>query len=148
MIVESRKLDQRAAPGAHVRSDAAISQKQLFWRQFRRHKLALASAAVLLVLAAVVLLAPWIAPYPFDAIDTTQFRKPPSLAHIMGTDDIGRDLFTRLLYGGRGSLPARARLALLRGRAGPPPGFGGRRFRRHRGQHHLCAGRGPCARPP
>src|SRR3989441_1838112 len=104
MIVESRKLDQRAAPGAHVRSDAAISQKQLFWRQFRRHKLALASAAVLLVLAAVVLLAPWIAPYPFDAIDTTQFRKPPSLAHIMGTDDIGRDLFTRLLYGGQISL--------------------------------------------
>src|SRR2546426_6821930 len=104
MIVESRKLGQRAAPGAHVRSDAAISQKQLFWRQFRRHKLALASAAVLLALAALVLLAPWIAPYPFDAIDPTQFRKPPSPAHIMGSDDIGRDLFTRLLYGGQISL--------------------------------------------
>src|SRR5205814_3270347 len=37
-------------------------------------------------------------------IDTTQFRKPPSFSHIMGTDDIGRDLFTRLLYGGRISL--------------------------------------------
>ncbi len=104
MIAESRKLDHRAASEARARSDEAISQKQLFWRQFRRHKLALASAAVLLALAAVVLLAPWIAPYPFDAIDTTQFRKPPSLAHIMGTDDIGRDLFTRLLYGGQISL--------------------------------------------
>jgi len=104
VIAESRKLDHRAASGARARSDEAISQKQLFWRQFRRHKLALASAAVLLALAAVVLLAPWIAPYPFDAIDTTQFRKPPSLAHIMGTDDIGRDLFTRLLYGGQISL--------------------------------------------
>jgi peptide/nickel transport system permease protein len=82
----------------------AISQKRLFWRQFRRHKLALISAAVLLILAGMVILAPLIAPYAFDAIDPTQFRKPPSPAHIMGTDDIGRDLFTRLLYGGRISL--------------------------------------------
>jgi len=82
----------------------AVSQKRLFWRQFRRHRLALISTAVLLVLAGMVILAPFIAPYPFDAIDPTQFRKPPSAAHIMGTDDIGRDLFTRLLYGGRISL--------------------------------------------
>jgi peptide/nickel transport system permease protein len=99
-IAERRKADVPSAPASAV----AISQKQLFWRQFRRHKLALVSAAALLVLAALVILAPWIAPYPFDAIDPTQFRKPPSPAHIMGTDDIGRDLFTRLLYGGRISL--------------------------------------------
>ncbi|TMF28372.1 MAG: ABC transporter permease [Chloroflexi bacterium] len=97
-------LDPRAAPGLAVRSAVALSQKELFWRQFRRHKLALAASAVLLALAAMVLLASWIAPYPFDAIDPTQFRKPPSPAHIMGTDDIGRDLFTRLLYGGQISL--------------------------------------------
>ena len=99
-IAERRKADVPSAAASAV----AISQKQLFWRQFRRHKLALVSAAALLVLAALVILAPWIAPYPFDAIDPTQFRKPPSPAHIMGTDDIGRDLFTRLLYGGRISL--------------------------------------------
>ncbi len=99
-IAERRKADALPAPASAV----AISQKQLFWRQFRRHKLALVSAAALLILAALVILAPWIAPYPFDAIDPTQFRKPPSPAHIMGTDDIGRDLFTRLLYGGRISL--------------------------------------------
>ena len=99
-IAERRKADVPSAAASAI----AISQKQLFWRQFRRHKLALVSAAALLVLAALVILAPWIAPYPFDAIDPTQFRKPPSPAHIMGTDDIGRDLFTRLLYGGRISL--------------------------------------------
>jgi len=103
VIAERGNVDPQAGPGA-ARSDVAISQKQLFWRQFRRHKLALLSGAVLLVLAALVILAPWIAPYSFDAIDPTQFRKPPSPAHIMGTDDIGRDLFTRLLYGGRISL--------------------------------------------
>src|SRR2546426_11585520 len=82
-VVHRGKLDPQAAPGAT--SDVAVSQKQLFWRQFRRHRLALVSAAVLCALAALVILAPWIAPYPFDAIDPTQFRKPPSPAHIMGT---------------------------------------------------------------
>jgi len=99
-IAERRRVD----PPDAARTAVAISQKQLFWRQFRRHRLALVSAAALLALAALVILAPWIAPYPFDAIDPTQFRRPPSPAHIMGTDDIGRDLFTRLLYGGRISL--------------------------------------------
>ena len=103
-LAERRGRGPRSSPGPLGRSGAVISQKRLFWLQFRRHKLALASAAVLIFLGLVVALAPWIAPYPFDAIDTTQFRKPPSLEHIMGTDDIGRDLFTRLLYGGRISL--------------------------------------------
>jgi peptide/nickel transport system permease protein len=94
----------RATTASELRSFVAVSQKRLFWRQFRRHRLALISSAVLLVLAGMVILAPLIAPYAFDAIDPTQFRKPPSAAHIMGTDDIGRDLFTRLLYGGRISL--------------------------------------------
>ena len=94
----------RATTASELRSFVAVSQKRLFWRQFRRHRLALISSAVLLILAAMVILAPLIAPYAFDAIDPTQFRKPPSAAHLMGTDDIGRDLFTRLLYGGRISL--------------------------------------------
>ena len=95
----------RRDPAAPLgRSSAVVSQKRLFWLQFRRHKLALASSGVLVFLGLLVALAPWIAPYPFDAIDPTQFRKPPSAEHIMGTDDIGRDLFTRLLYGGRISL--------------------------------------------
>jgi peptide/nickel transport system permease protein len=104
ITARSRKLDQGTASPTQFRSIAAISQKQLFWRRFRRHRLALIAAAVLIFLAAIVILAPWIAPYPFDAIDTKQFRKPPSLQHIMGTDDIGRDLFTRVLYGGQISL--------------------------------------------
>jgi peptide/nickel transport system permease protein len=103
-VAQRRGRDPQRSPGPLGRSGAVISQKRLFWLQFRRHKLALASAAVLLFLGLLVALAPWIAPYRVDAIDTTPCRMPPSLAHIMGTDDIGRDLFTRLLYGGRISL--------------------------------------------
>lgn len=74
------------------------------WQQLRRHKLALVSIAVVAVLAAACVAAPLIAPYEFDAIDLGNIRQPPSLAHPMGTDDLGRDLFTRVLYGGRVSI--------------------------------------------
>ena len=104
MSAQARATKGEPKAASELRSFVAVSQKRLFWRQFRRHRLALISMAVLLVLAGMVILAPLIAPYPFDAIDPTQFRKPPSAAHIMGTDDIGRDLFTRLLFGGRISL--------------------------------------------
>ena len=60
----------------------------------------LALALVALVCAA----APLLAPYPFDGIDLESLRQPPSLAHFMGTDDLGRDVLTRILFGGRVSL--------------------------------------------
>ena len=80
------------------------SQRQIVWSKFRRHKAAVISSIVMLVLAVLCYAAPWIAPYEFAQIDLHSVRKPPSAAHIMGTDDLGRDEFTRVLYGGRISL--------------------------------------------
>jgi peptide/nickel transport system permease protein len=74
------------------------------WQQLKRHKLALVSIAVVAVLGTACFAAPVIAPYDFDAIDLGNIRQPPSLAHPMGTDDLGRDLLTRVLYGGRVSI--------------------------------------------
>jgi peptide/nickel transport system permease protein len=74
------------------------------WRQLRRHRAAVGSLAVFGVLAIACLAAPLIAPYEFDAIDLTSVREAPSFAHWMGTDDLGRDLLTRVLYGGRVSI--------------------------------------------
>ena len=104
MAAESKALDPLAVITDPTSARVARSQKQLFWRQFRKHKLALVAAVVLLVLIALVMLAPWIAPYEFDAIDPLHGRQPPSPQHWLGTDDIGRDLYTRLLYGGRISM--------------------------------------------
>ena len=104
MAAESKILDPLDELSDPVSARVARSQKELFWRQFRKHKLALVAAGVLLVLIALVMLAPWIAPYEFDAIDPLHGRQPPSPQHWLGTDDIGRDLYTRLLYGGRISL--------------------------------------------
>jgi peptide/nickel transport system permease protein len=76
----------------------------LAWQRFRHHKVALGGAAVVLVLVLVTLLAGSIAPYHFEDIDLTARLRPPSPAHLLGTDTIGHDVFTRLLYAGRVSL--------------------------------------------
>lgn len=79
------------------------SQFKLFARRFRRHKLAVASLAVLVVLALCALLAPYLTPYSPSEI-TESFNAAPSAKHWMGTDQIGRDELTRLLYAARVSL--------------------------------------------
>ena len=82
----------------------------IIWRRFRKHKLALAGIAVIIVISLACFLAPWVAPYdPIHDIakdENGQIIKndPPSLEHLMGTDNIGRDVFSRLLYAGRISL--------------------------------------------
>ena len=75
-----------------------------FWSRLRRHRLAVASAMTFALMALACAAAPLLAGYEFDAIDLNSIRQPPSLAHWMGTDDLGRDLFTRMLYGGRVSI--------------------------------------------
>lgn len=74
------------------------------WRRLRRHRAAVASLVAIAIIALACMAAPLIAPYEFDAIDLAAIRQPPSAGHWMGTDDLGRDLFTRVLYGGRISI--------------------------------------------
>jgi peptide/nickel transport system permease protein len=73
-------------------------------RRFRKHRLAVAGLGVLVVLGLAAALAPLIAPYTFTHQDYSQLLKPPSWHHLMGTDDVGSDEFTRILYGARISL--------------------------------------------
>ncbi len=80
------------------------SLRSMIWRQYRRHTPAMIATVVLAIMVAAVYLAPVIAPYEFDAINLKNIKQPPSSAHLMGTDDLGRDLFTRVLYGGRISM--------------------------------------------
>jgi peptide/nickel transport system permease protein len=78
--------------------------RALVWRRFKRHRLAMVSVVVVLVISAACAAAPVLAGYDFDAIDLGAIRQPPTLKHWMGTDDLGRDVFTRVLYGGRVSI--------------------------------------------
>ncbi len=77
----------------------------LAWRRFRRHRLALVATVLLVLLAGSAILAPWIAPYDPNYENYAAFDgAPPTSAHIMGLDFSGRDVFSRVLYGGRISL--------------------------------------------
>lgn len=76
----------------------------VFWRRFRRNRFATAGAVVVLALFAVSLLAPLITPWEPDAIDAYNVLLPPSAEHWFGTDELGRDVFTRVVYGARISL--------------------------------------------
>jgi peptide/nickel transport system permease protein len=82
-------------------------------RRMRRYGLAWAGAAIVLAWLLVALLAPWIAPYPPDAVDVTQRLLLPSAAHWLGTDILGRDVLSRLLHGARISLLAGFSVVLL-----------------------------------
>jgi len=75
----------------------------IVWHRFRRHPGAVVGAIVLLVLVAGTLLAP-ITPYDPEESDISIKYQAPSLAHPFGTDGLGRDVLTRVLYGGRISM--------------------------------------------
>ncbi|MDQ7819707.1 MAG: ABC transporter permease [Armatimonadota bacterium] len=78
---------------------------QIAWRRLRRHRLAMGGLAVIALLILAAVFAPWIAPYRFEQIDLTNRFAPPFVGrHWLGTDDLGHDVFTRLLYAGRVSL--------------------------------------------
>lgn len=81
------------------------SQSLIIWRRFRRHRLALSGLGAILFFIAAVILAPAIAPYdPIKDMNLGLMNAPPSAQHLMGTDQLGRDVFSRLLYAGRISL--------------------------------------------
>lgn len=74
------------------------------WYQFRRHRLAMAGLAVLTLLTLVTTVGPAIWHIPFGKVDFSSPLLGPSLEHPFGTDDLGHDLFARVLWGGRVSI--------------------------------------------
>ena len=75
-----------------------------FWRVLRRSTLAMAGLAIIGVLVLLAIFGPAIAPYDPNDLDVRSRSLPPSLAHPFGTDDRGRDVLSRVLYGARTSL--------------------------------------------
>ena len=84
---------------------AAPTPASAIWQRLRTHKLALASLAVIVLALLLSTLAPWIAPYDPNAADPALRLAPPGTpGHLLGLDGQGRDLLSRLLWGGRESL--------------------------------------------
>jgi peptide/nickel transport system permease protein len=76
----------------------------IFWPRLRRNRLALLGGFVVVVLFIASLLAPLLSPYDPSAINAFSVLAPPSLQHWFGTDELGRDVLSRVLYGSRVSL--------------------------------------------
>jgi peptide/nickel transport system permease protein len=74
------------------------------WRRFRRHRLALLSAGILIAMVLILVFGTLIWPVAINDIDFSAMQQGPSLAHPLGTDDLGQDLLARMIYGGRISL--------------------------------------------
>lgn len=84
-------------------SDNKNSNLKMIIKRFRKHKLAVVSLYFLIIISILAILAPLIAPYDPNEVSMA-FSKPPSKEHWLGTDQIGRDMLSRLLYATRVSL--------------------------------------------
>jgi oligopeptide transport system permease protein len=73
-------------------------------RRFSRNRLAMVGLAIVTLVVLAALLADFIAPFPYDAVDLMATNQKPSAAHWMGTDEVGRDVFSRIIFGARISL--------------------------------------------
>jgi peptide/nickel transport system permease protein len=89
-------------PATQYRQEQSMAQ--LVWRAFRRHRPAMIGSTLMLIFILAAIFAPYLTPYDSEKINLDAQLEPPSFAHPMGTDELGRDLLTRILYGGRISL--------------------------------------------
>ncbi|MGO4667320.1 ABC transporter permease [Bosea sp. 2RAB26] len=76
------------------------------WERLLREPSALIGGGIVLVFALMAVFAPWVAPYDPNASDWSAIRLGPTLAHPFGTDDLGRDVLSRIIFGARASLAA------------------------------------------
>ena len=102
-------FDETAGTGLAIDPEHPIAGRSLWqdaWRRLKQNKAAIASLAILTVIALLSILAPFLSPHPIDEIYWDRIQAPPDFenAHWFGTDGNGRDLFVRTLYGGRISL--------------------------------------------
>jgi peptide/nickel transport system permease protein len=116
---------RRVKEGLSAEAEAAAAsaptgQWRLVWRRLRRHKLAMVGLVLFVGVVLLSLLAQWIAPYGYEEIDLKHAYAPLAAAglagrpmHLLGTDGLGRDILSRLLYAGRISLGVALVVTLL-----------------------------------
>ncbi len=96
------------APDVAVGRQIVVTQHdtllRLAARRFLRHRLAIIGLVIILAITAMAVLAPLISGYPPETLDLHSIRQAPSVAHLLGTDTLGYDVWSRLVFGARTSL--------------------------------------------
>jgi len=77
---------------------------KIIWKRFRKNSLSVAGLAAIVFLAVIALFAPVVSPYEPTAIDVYNVLSPPNSSHLFGTDELGRDVLSRMIWGARASL--------------------------------------------
>jgi oligopeptide transport system permease protein len=104
VATETSSLGPRPASPAPAELERGSSLWHDAWLRLRKNKLAFFGLWALIGIAIVCVVGPWISPYGYEQQDLSNTFSPPSAKHWLGTDQLGRDLLVRLLYGGRVSL--------------------------------------------
>ncbi len=91
-------------PGNAGRGASWLPELAGFWRRFRRNRIGMAGALIVLGTILVALLAPLLAPYPMDEVHAKWRLYPPNEYFLLGTDEFGRDILSRIIFGSRISL--------------------------------------------
>jgi len=98
-------MNQKMANQDNVKKkNKSSSQFAAILKRLRRNKSAMIGLYIILFLVIIAILAPWISPYKYDQTDLKNAFAAPSWQHPFGTDDLGRDILSRIMYGGRYSL--------------------------------------------
>ena len=98
-LIRQKKLEKQLLAKAGV--PAQDSALLIYWRRLKRHPLALVGIAVFAFFLLMAFIGPYVAPYKFQVQDIAMRLRPPSLEHFCGTDQYGRDVFSRILVGSR-----------------------------------------------
>lgn len=104
MISEKKHKNMENKEKNLAMKTAVVSPGKVMWNRLKRNKLAMVSLVVIIIMALAAIFAPLLTPYERDAVNLLNSNASPDSQHLLGTDSLGRDMLTRLLYGARISL--------------------------------------------
>lgn len=104
MTSMTSRLQKDGAESLDVVDEKGTSLWSDAWRKLKKNKMALVALFYMVAIIGIAIFAPYIAPYSYEETDLILGPTPPSAAHWFGTDELGRDLLTRVMFGGRISL--------------------------------------------
>jgi peptide/nickel transport system permease protein len=87
-----------------IKKEDIVSPWKIAWKRLKKNKLALTGLFILVFMVLMAIAGPMISPYAMETIDLGNVSSPPSAQHLLGTDSVGRDVLTRIMYAGRISL--------------------------------------------
>lgn len=103
MITEKKQINKNGEQSSATQS-TVIGPWKIMWKRLRRNKLAMLGLIVIIIMSLAAIFAPFLTPYGRDQVNLINSNAKPDSTHLLGTDSLGRDVLTRLLYGARISL--------------------------------------------